>query len=245
VTGISGNPSWLIQSTREIFVASTATQPSADASSSATWSWATLEQLPPILPNLVPFEAYDHFSLLSLAGCPLTALGIGLFLPNPARAPRKLDIIHFPDNIMADGEYSVLEIPSDANVVTSSAVVSVQHDSALIGVIGELGGANTFSFYQLSSCDQMDLLAEMSFNFDYRTAPTPGFGAGSHIPRTNGIKLLSSRDPVSGVVTFAHYDGYDIWLFKAEQIGDTWHLTQERQAIHAERTDLSVPQGIH
>jgi hypothetical protein len=169
------------------------------------------------------------------------ALGVGLFLPSPVTAPRKLDLIQFPNDITVDGEYSVQEIPSDANVLTLSAVASEQNDSALIGVLGERGGDNTFSLYQLSSCNQMALLAEIPVDFAYRTAPTPGFGAGSQIPKTNGVKLLGGRDSVSGVATFAHYDGYNVWLFKAQQIGDTWYLTQETQVVHAERSDLSVP----
>jgi hypothetical protein len=242
VTGPSGErPGWLVQGSQQFSVASTISQPSADASSAVAWTWSTLKQQPPVPPNLVPFEAYDHLNLLPLAGCPLMAFGVGLFLPNPATAPRRLDMIQFPTDLTVDGEYSVQEIPSDASVVTLSSVVSEQQDTALIGVIGELVGANTFSVYQVSGCNHVELLGEIQFVFDYRTAPTPGLAAGTQIPRTNGVKLLGGRDSLSAPVTFLHYDGYNVWMFNVEQAGSAWNLSQERQVVHAERTDLSVP----
>jgi hypothetical protein len=115
----------------------------------------------------------------------------------------------------------------------------------LVGVLGETADGHVFALYRLSACVQLQELGRAPVEFDYRTAPTPSFPATPYVAKTAGVKFAVDES-MEGVVSFAHYDGYDVRIVRVRPSGDApsedaWDILEEKHAVHADRTDLSAP----
>jgi hypothetical protein len=183
-------------------------------------------------PYLAPFDGFDHLSTISVAGCPATTVGIGVFSQSAGKVARRLQAIELGDR------YSATDIPTNFDDVTTIAVLAREPEGdAMIGIYGAAGGKNTFALWQLSPCGQWTQLADVTIEFDWRTPEAPGFGSGAVVPKTYGVKIEAAR--VAGELWFVHYDGWDIRMVRAAGSATGWFLTEEKYNVHKERHDLS------
>ena len=185
-------------------------------------------------PNLVPYSGYDH--LVSTPD-PACALGIGMFERSGGDTPRFLQRLRWSTPSL-DDVYDARDAIADINVTTFAVLPGKEKGTVLVGVVGKAGEQQQFALYELTQCEVVRKLAEIPIDFTIRTAPTPGFGADSHLRLSEGVMLVPYYDQDSP--TFVHYDGYDVHEFRATAT-EGWSLSYTRVHVHDERQDLSVP----
>jgi hypothetical protein len=184
-------------------------------------------------PYVRPFAAYDHLTTLSPTTCSNTALGIGLFSRYAAGTPRRLQILRLVDGTT----YQVYEPDLALESVTTFSALPIDGGPVVVSVLGKRAARDVFVLGSVEGCSEVRTLAELEVSFDVKTPPLPERYAEEFVPRTNGLRLVPFYE--AGTAYFAHYDGYDIRLVVAHQVGSGWELEERRHEIHAERNDSS------
>jgi len=185
------------------------------------------------LPYLVPFDGFDHLSTALSERCPALALGVGLFPQYAGKVPRKLQLVTFD----AD-RYTPVDIATGYDDVTTFAVILPEPQGhALVGIVGTTGSQTMFGLWEMIDCGQLVKVSERPIEFDWRTPPAPQFGDPPIVPKTNGVKLVAAQ--VGEEFWFAHYDGWDVRLLRANRTMTAWSLVEEKYNVHQDRQDLS------
>lgn len=187
-------------------------------------------------PYVAPFEGFDHLEALASTGCAPAAIGVGVFGTQAKGVPRRLEWL----NLGADG-FITREIDDALDAGTLSVVSAGDH--AVVGVLGRDQGTDVFAAYRLESCDQWSRLLQEPTDFAWRAPPSPAFGAGTFVPRTDGARLLGVRRTTDDEsYRFFHYDGYQLRVWEltvgAPSTVPT-SVSQQEISLHEQRTDLA------
>ena len=200
---------------------------------------AVMRQAEVTPPNLVEYGGYDHLSKFPSAACPNILVGVGAFATPYEVSPRHLVLVDIGDH--TGGTYAVRDFgPAGFNAI-NAAVVELDGQTVLVGSVGTIAETQVFKVFQMTDCGLPIAIAEAPAEFDFATAPLPGFGPDAFQPRSSGAKLAAYGNTAPGRVTFAHYDGYDLRRFHVQKSGADWQVWQETTRLHDTREDLSVP----
>ncbi len=188
-------------------------------------------------PYLVPFDGFDHLAVISAPGCSTVALSVSVLVNSFAgtELPRTSALLTF-----GAGSYNVQQLETSYDDATTLSIIR-QNDSTFVGMYGTRDGATVFELWRLSGCTQLEMLAELPVEFDWRTPAAPAFGVGQVVPKTNGVELVAEQ--VGDELWFAYYDGFDVRLVRALQNTGGWTLAEQKYEIHATRSDLSLASG--
>jgi hypothetical protein len=199
-----------------------------------------MTQTPLTPPYVQPFDGFDHLASLNIAGCPPSAVGVGIFNSAVRGAPRQLQQLR----VTGATTYVTEEIPTTFDVTTVVVVTAGDSDAVVAAI-----GPSNFVAYRVTSCDQWTVIAAGQTDFDWRAPPAPSFGAsGPTVPKTNGVQVLGTRSTDVGAagdlehLRFFHYDGYDlrVWevdIVSAQAGGGT--LSFRKIPIHMDRDDIT------
>jgi hypothetical protein len=212
------------------------------------YSWAAdgglsavgaMTQTPLTPPYLRPFDGFDHIQSLNLAGCPASAVGVGVF-SGVKGAPRQIEQIE----LTGTTTYVTQEIAT-AFDITTLAVVPAGDGEAVVAALGQ----NDFAAYRINSCNQWMPIAGGSTDFDWRAPPAPSFGAdGPDVPKTNGVQILGSWSAETADAgeldefRFFHYDGYDLRTWQIDLVNHqniAGGFSFGRIPIHEDRSDVT------
>jgi hypothetical protein len=169
------------------------------------------------------------------------ALGVGLFDLVAGSIPRQIQILSFPALQVEAGHYAVHEMPLDLDVTTIAAIERADRGDVIVGLMGVRGSEDFFVLVQMTTCAEGTVLADLEVEFDFRTAPTPGMYETTSIPKSKGVKFVTHRSTNPEVLSYVHYDGYDVRVFRARPTDAGWQLSAEKYPVHDERNDLALP----
>ena len=143
-----------------------------------------MTQTPLTPPYLQPFDGFDHLQSLNIDGCPVSAVGVGVFNVDVKGAPRQIEQIQMTGTTT----YMTQEIPTAFDVTTLTVVAGSDGDAVVAAV-----GQGNFAAYRVTACNQWMQIAAGSTDFDWRAPPAPSFGAdGPDVPKTNGVQILGT-----------------------------------------------------
>lgn len=197
-----------------------------------------MTQTPLTPPYLQPFDGFDHLQSLNIEGCPVSAVGVGVFNVDVKGAPRQIEQIQMTGTTT----YVTQEIPT-AFDVTTLTVVSGSDSEAVVAAVGQ----GNFTAYRVTACNQWMQIAAGNTDFDWRAPPAPSFGAdGPDVPKTNGVQILGTRWTEVGNAgalehfRFFHYDGYDVRIWQVDLVNQqniAGDFSFRRIPIHTDRSD--------
>lgn len=180
---------------------------------------------------LIPFDGFDHLSSVSLPGCAPTALGVGVVPAAAGSFPRTLQRLTFQL-----GTFGTQEIPTGLESVTTIAVAQRESQGdALVIALGLKGGLDELVLWSMD-CQGMTELLQMPIEFSWRAPPAPQFGQAA-LAKTDGVKLVSMTS--GNEIDFAHYDGYDVRVFRAIEGAEGWRASEDKYSLHGSRDDLA------
>jgi hypothetical protein len=187
----------------------------------------------PTAPYLVGFDGFDQLSALPIDGCPAGALGLGTFANSVAEHVPWLKIL------FSTNTYTTSAIDASLDV-DAYAIAPRKTDALVISLGSRDGAATTMSLWRVSGCDRnFELLSEAPAEFDWKTPSEMLAGTTNAIPKTRGVKLRARWLEEQHELLAVHYDGFDLRSFHGHLDGEQWVLVEEKQNIHAERTDLA------
>jgi hypothetical protein len=142
---------------------------------------------------------------------------------------------------LGDRQYTVSDFDRGLDVTTYAAVSRPRHTDAVVGIIGARRPNSTLiSIWRVVDCARFELLVESEAEFAWRTPMQRIDDTGTQpVPKRGGVRIVGAIDEDESRLTFLHYDGYDLRIFSVVEQQDGWHVVESKQALYAERTDLS------